>query len=262
MPYAIETVSLTKHFTQSTITSLFTLSPKNKIVEAVKDVNIQIKGGELFALVGPNGAGKTTFLKILCTLILPTAGTAYINGRSIVKESKTVKKSIGLVTGEERSFYWRLTGRQNLGFFAALHDLSSQKAREKINELLSLLEIEEEADRIFKTYSTGIKQRMGIARGLLNDPQLLLIDDLTRSLDPNAARNLRIFIREKLVNEQKKTVLFTTHQLQEAEDFSDRIAIMDKGEIKACGTLTELKEKLRLPEASLDEIFAHLTGEH
>jgi len=261
MSYAIETLNLTKHFTQTNgFASLFThpFKPRNA-VKAVENVNIQVKEGELFGLLGPNGAGKTTLLKLLSTLILPTQGTAYINSYNVVTEEEKVKSFIGLVTGEERSFYWRLTGRQNLEFFAVLHNLPATEVKIRVDEVAYLLEVTEQLNNRFQGYSTGVKQRMAIARGLLNNPQVLLIDEPTKSLDPTAAKDLRTFIKEELVGRQKKTVLFTTHQLSEAENLCDRIAIMDQGRIRACGTLDKLRGVVDSPEATLDEIFIKLT---
>ncbi len=259
MSYAIETVNLTKYFTPTPgIKSLLAPSlRKREVIRAVEEVNIQVKGGEIFGLLGPNGAGKTTLLKLLSTLILPTKGTAYINGYQIAKDDEKIKSSIGLVTGEERSFYWRLTGRQNLEFFAALYNLFRDQTKIRIEELLNLLEIEK-PDKRFQEYSTGMKQRMALARCLLSDPPILLMDEPTKSLDPLTAKNLRVFIKKELVKRRKKTLLFTTHHLGEVKDLCDRIAIMDQGRIKAWGNLDELRRKVNAPEATLEELFSKL----
>ena len=244
MEYAIETFNLTKKFIpiRGFIDLLHPF--RKKVVTALDDVNIKIRRGELFGILGPNGAGKTTLIKVLCTLILPTCGTAYINGYDTIKEEEKVKASIGLVTGEERSFYWRLTGRQNLYFFASLHNFSSSVAQKRVNNILNFVDLEDKADDKFHSYSTGMKQRMAIARGLLNDPAILFMDEPTKSLDPGAAQNLREFIKERLVKEQGKTVFLSTHHLEEAEQLCDRIAVINKGRIKACGTLSELRNMI------------------
>ena len=241
MEYAIETFNLTKKFTP-TRGFIDLLHPfRKKEVTAIEDVSIKVRKGELFGILGPNGAGKTTLIKVLCTLILATRGTAYVNGYDILKEGEKVKASLGLVTGEERSFYWRLTGRQNLEFFALLHNFSFSNAGEKVTELLNLLDLEDKADDRFDSYSAGMKQRMAIARGLLNNPEILFMDEPTKSLDPNAAQNLRVFIKKQLVKDQGKTVFLSTHHLGEAEQLCDRIAIIDNARIRACGTLGELR---------------------
>ncbi len=258
MSYIIETIDLAKEFRQNK--SFFSLrSPKNKVIRAVDEVNLQVRRGELFGLVGPNRAVKTTLLKLLSTLILPTSGKASVNGYDILREEEKVRASIGLVTEGERSFYWRLTGRQNLRFFASLYNLSSLEAKKKIDELLELLEIEEQADIQFQQYSTGIKQRMAVARCLLNDPAVLFMDEPTKSLDPGAAHKLRRFIKDELVGRKEKTVLFVTHQMVEAEEICNRVAIMDDGKIKACGSLDELRKIAGLEGATLDEIFREIT---
>ncbi len=252
MPYAIETIGLTKEFRKNK--SLFR-SQKDGVLRAVDGVDLQVRKGELFGLVGPNRAGKTTLLKLLSTLILPTSGKASINGYDILKEEEKVRASIGLVTGGERSFYWRLTGRQNLRFFAALYKLSSLEAKKRIDELFELLELKEQEDIQFQQYSTGIKQRMAVVRCLLNDPEVLFMDEPTKSLDPGAAYKLREFIKDELVGRKGKTILFVTHQMAEAEDICDRVAIMDNGKIKACGSMDELRKAVGLEGATLDEVF-------
>jgi len=209
-------------------------------VRAVQDVNIAVEQGELLGLVGPNGAGKTTLIKLLSTLIVPTAGTATVNGYDLQEEGR-IKASIGLVTGDERSFYWRLTGRQNLEFFAALSGCSGHEARHRIEEVLESMGLADRADERFQTYSTGMKQRLALARGLLHDPRILFMDEPTKSLDPTATHRLHRLIKEDLAGRQGKTVLLTTHRLEEAELLCDRVAIMDRGLIRVCGTLAELR---------------------
>jgi len=243
MSYAIETFGLTKRFarTKGFIDLLHPL--RRTEITAIEDVNLKIKKGELFGVLGPNGAGKTTLIKMLCTLILPTSGTASVNGYDIVDGADDVRASLGLVTGEERSFYWRLSGRQNLEFFASLHGFSSSDAHRKVDELLDIVDMVDKADDRFHNYSTGMKQRMAIARGLLNDPDILFMDEPTKSLDPDAARRLQEFIK-RLVKDQKKTVFLSTHHLDEAEHLCDRIVIIDRAKVMTCGSLSEIREKV------------------
>jgi len=241
--YMIETFNLTKKFVHVRGFTELLLHPfRKREVIAFKDVSIKVKEGEIFGILGPNGAGKTTLIKVLCTLILPTSGKAFVDGHDIVKEEKEVKTSIGLVTGEERSFYWRLTGRQNLKFFAHLYNLSPSEAQRRIDEVLEFVGLKEKADDKFYSYSAGMKQRLAIARALLNDPKILFMDEPTKSLDPIAAQNLRDFI-EKIVREQGKTVFLSTHNLTEAEQLCDRIAFINK-QIKAYGTVNELRKMM------------------
>ncbi|KAF5434250.1 ABC-2 type transport system ATP-binding protein [Candidatus Methanophagaceae archaeon] len=265
MEYAIETFNLTKKFVPIRGFNDLLHPFRKREVTALEHVNLKIRKGELFGILGPNGAGKTTLIKMLCTLILPTFGTALVNGYDIAKEEEKVKASMGLVTGEERSFYWRLTGRQNLIFFASLHKFSSSEVQKRVNDVLHFVDLEDKAADKFHSYSTGMKQRMAIARGLLNEPEILFMDEPTKSLDPGAAQHLREFIKERLVKDQGKTVFLSTHHLGEAEELCDRIALINKGGIKACGTLSELRGMIEKREKYIikvtnfsDSVFAKL----
>lgn len=211
-------------------------------ITAVDDVSLTIKEGELFGLLGPNGAGKTTLVKMLCTLVLPSAGQAWVAGQDIVKAASTVRQQVGLVDTQERSFFWRLSGRQNLEFFAALHNLRGATARTRINEVLDLVGLDEHTERRFMTYSSGMRQKLAIARSMLAMPPLLIMDEPTRSLDPVSARHLRRFIRETVVEQLGRTVVLVTHHLEEAESLCDRLAIMNRGRIVACGAAAEIKQ--------------------
>jgi len=260
MDYAIETSGLSKEFITPRIIYRAIAHPftKQKTILAVNNITISIRKGELFCLVGPNGSGKTTFLKILSCLILPTRGNAVVFGYDILKKEDKVKAAIGLIIGDERSFYWRLTLRQNLSFFAALYNLNPLQSKKIIKELSCLLEIEDMLERSFQECSTGIKQRLAIARGLLGDPQILFMDEPVKSLDALLRRELNIFIKDKLIKERGKTVILITHNLKEAEQLADRIAIMQKGEILACGTLAELRAKINNPIGSLEEAYSKI----
>lgn len=246
MNYAIQVANLSKDFRRGFFFG------KGKITHALKGVNLDITRGESFGLLGINGAGKTTLIKILCGLILPTRGMAKISGLNIL-DNRT-KKITGLASGEERSFYWRLTARQNLDFFSCLYGLSAASAKKRIDYLFDLLEIER-PDRRFQEYSVGMKQRLLIARALLHDPQVLFMDEPTKSLDYFSANRLRKFIKEELLARQNKTVFFTTHNLEEIEQLSDRIAIIHKGQIKATGTMQQLRQKAGRQDATLGDVF-------
>jgi len=242
---AIETFELTKRFPKGgRLRALIRRRPPPAPVTAVDHVSLTIERGELFGLLGPNGAGKTTLIKLLCTLIVPTSGSARVDGHDLHHEG-AIKARVGLVTGDERSFYWRLSGRRNLLFFAALHGMHGTEARRRVDEVLELMELEEIADRPFQTYSTGMRQRLAIARGLLNHPRILFLDEPTRSLDPTATAHLHAFIRDELVGRQGVTVLLATHRLSEAERLCDRVAVMHRGRIRACGTISELRRTLK-----------------
>jgi len=244
----IETRGLIKHFPRSSgWRDLARLVPQwrdREVITALDGVDLAVRRGEVFGLIGPNGAGKTTLIKILCSLILPTAGQAWVNGYELSQEW-AIKASVGLVTGDERSFYWRLSGRDNLIFFGRMHGLGRRKAAERAEELLVQLGLAEVAGRPFQAYSTGMRQRLAIARGMLHAPSILFMDEPTRSLDPNATRRMHDLIREELVGRQGMTVFLATHQLDEATTLCDRVVILDRGRVCACGTPPELQGMLR-----------------
>jgi ABC-2 type transport system ATP-binding protein len=245
LSYCIETHDLTKRFPVIKGYRDLLLHPfRKKEITALSNINIQIKKGELHGLLGSNGAGKTTLIKILCTLVLPTSGRAFVNGLDVTKNGKKIKGAMGYVVSDERSFYWRLTGRQNLKFFAKLNNVSYHDSELKIKRLLELMELTDDADRMFKDYSTGMRQKLAIARGLITDPEIIFMDEPTRSLDPLTAQNLRKLIKEKMVGEEKKTVVFASHNLQEAEELCDRIAIIHKGEVMITGRVEEIKRRM------------------
>jgi ABC-2 type transport system permease protein len=220
---------------------------------AVDAVDLTIQRGELFGLLGPNGAGKTTLIKMLSTLVQPTSGSARVNGYSLEQES-ALKATIGLVTSDERSFYWRLSGVQNLAFFARLYGLPEAEIKQRVPQVMEQLDLQEVADQRFQTYSTGMRQRLSIARALLNKPRLLFLDEPTKGLDPLVTRRLQQLVRQELVERQGITVLLTTHDLQEAEQICDRIAIMHHGRILAVGTQAELRQSLQLGDRFLIQV--------
>lgn len=242
--YALETKNLTKVYQPpSGIRRALMRAPVREKILAVEDVNLSVGHGEIFGVLGPNGAGKTTLFKILTTLMRPTGGTATVGGFDVVAEEDKVKQVIGLVTGEERSFYWRLTGRQNLAFFAGLCNTRRSEVAKSVNEALREVGLEKQADNMFYSYSSGMKQKLSIARALLTKPKILFLDEPTRSVDVLAIAEIKQFIK-KLVSENQQTVLLATHRLEEAEELCDRIAVINKGKILFCGTVPELRETL------------------
>ncbi|HJR78903.1 MAG TPA: ATP-binding cassette domain-containing protein [Anaerolineales bacterium] len=209
---------------------------------AVDGVDLQIKRGEIFGLLGPNGAGKSTTIRMLCTLLEPTSGTAHINGFDIVKQANDVRRSLGTLLAGERSIYWKLTGRENLEYFAALYHIPATVARQRVEELIERMELRERANELVEKYSTGMRQRVAIAKALLARPPILLLDEPTLGLDPQAARRLRELIAE--LKEEGHTILLTTHYMEEADLLSDRIGIIDQGKIIALDTPEGLKRRI------------------
>ncbi len=249
--YAIKIEGVTKRFPKLKRYREMLFHPfKREEITALRGVDLRVKKGELFGLLGVNGAGKTTLIKILCTLVHPNEGEAWVNGFDTTKHSWEIRKTIGYVISEERSFYWRLTGRQNLEFFAALYNLNQQEAQKRIKSVLKLLDLTNSADKMFKDYSTGMRQKLAIARGLLTDPLIVFMDEPTRSLDPLAAHHLRDFVIQEIVGRQGRTVFFSTHNLQEAE-ICQRIAILDEGKIKLCDEPAKIREQYSRPRCYL-----------
>ena len=256
---SIVTVSgITKEFRPPlSLRSLLGLAAKNITIQALDNLSFGLSRGKILGILGPNGAGKTTLLKIIATLILPDQGDIIVNGYHTGKDDEKLKSFVGLILDEERSFYWRLTGRQNLDFFAALYGLNKENTRRRIDELLDLFEVDY-ADKRFDSYSTGMKRKFALMRGIIHNPELILLDEPTKSLDYSSAVCLRNFVREKLVKKEAKTVIFTSHHMDEAMEFADLFMILRKGTILGLGTLDELRTLVDKPEAGLGEIFITL----
>lgn len=245
MQPAIETHALTKRFRKLHRYRDLILYPWRKANHlAVDQVSLSIMPGELFGLLGQNGAGKTTLIRMLCTALLPSEGRAAVCGYDVVRQARHVRERIGLVNSEERSFYWRLTGRQNLEFFAALYHVPHAEAAARANALIRQVGLEEAADRPFRTYSSGMRQKLGIARGLLNRPQVLFMDEPTRSLDPISAQAMRRFVADYIIGELGCTVILATHSMAEAEELCNRVALVKAGRVVAQGSLAELRRGL------------------
>ena len=209
---------------------------------AVDGVDIQIQRGEIFGLLGPNGAGKSTTIRMLCTLLEPTSGTARVNGFDIVKQPNDVRRSLGTLLAGERSIYWKLSGRENLEYFAALYHIPQAIARQRVEELIERMELKDRANELVEKYSTGMRQRIAIAKALIARPPILLLDEPTLGLDPQAARNLRGLIAQ--LKQEGHTILLTTHYMEEADQLSDRIGIIDAGKVIALDTPEGLKRRI------------------
>ncbi|HLN46183.1 MAG TPA: ATP-binding cassette domain-containing protein [Candidatus Sulfotelmatobacter sp.] len=227
MAKLIETHSLTKSF--------------NGLI-AVDRLDIDVESGEIFGLLGPNGAGKTTTINMLCTILKPTSGTAKVNGFDVVKEANQVRKSIGLVF-QDPSIDDRLTGRENLYMHANLYGVPSSEQKERIDRILKLVELENRADDLMRTYSGGMRRRLELGRGLLHYPKVLFLDEPTVGLDPQTRDHIWTYIRE-LKKAHNITIVLTTHYMDEADRLSDRIGIIDYGKLIALDTPSKLKETL------------------
>ncbi len=208
------------------------VSKRFKRVRALTDVNLEVEPGEIVALIGPNGAGKSTLLRILGTTVLPDAGRAFIAGHDVTSEAGAARRATGFLLADERSWYWRLTGRHNLEFFAALQGLRRPEASRRAGELLAEVGLEEAADRQFGGYSAGMRLRLSLARALLMSPPVLLLDEPTRSLDPVATAHFRDLMLDT-ARERRPAILIATHDLYEAAALASRVVILRDGRIAA-----------------------------
>jgi ABC-2 type transport system ATP-binding protein len=236
---AIEVTHLRRTFKSN----IGVLKRTTKEIVAVDDVSFEIQEGELFGLLGPNGAGKTTTVKMLTTLLIPTGGSASVKGFDVVDQAEEVRKRIGFIFGGERGLYWRLSGIDNLRYFASLYSIDPDVTKKRIPYLLEMVGLEGRGDEKVQGYSRGMKQRLHVARTLLHDPDVLFLDEPTLGLDPVGAREFRQVILN--LQSEKKTILLTTHYMFEADALCDRIAVIDRGCIVALDTPGGLKTHVR-----------------
>lgn len=240
MSFAVEAENLTKYF-------------GNLI--AVDNVSFTVKRGEIFGLVGPNGAGKSTLIRMICTVLRPSSGRAFVEGYDVVKQAQEVRKIIGVVQ-EKLILYAPLTPVENLEFFGKLYGIDSKTLKERIKELLEEVKLYAVKDKPVGTFSTGMRQRLNIARALLHDPKVIILDEPTNGLDPQSVR----WVRDYILNLKKKglTVILTSHDMYEIDELSDTVAIMDRGKILEIGKKEELKAKYNATK--IEDVFLELTG--
>ena len=257
MEYAIETIDLVKKYptnarnvagvlrggpaARASVGSLEIIleaikGSKGPFIEALKGVNLRIREGEIFGILGPNGAGKTTLIKILCTLVIRDGGEVYINGYDPQKEMGEVLRNLQAVLPESRGFNWRLSGKQNLEFYALLYGLSDAEAKERIDYLLDFTGLTDRADDGIQRYSTGMQRRLLLCRALLRNTPIIVFDEPTTGLDPTSAGEFRKMIIERLARKEGKTIVLSTHNLLEAQELCDRLAIMERGKVIASDT--------------------------
>lgn len=256
MELAIRIQNVSKWFSQKR--PLFAPWKKKPKIHALKQVNLEIPKGTLFAIVGPNGAGKTTLFRIISTLLLPDEGEVWVNGYHHGKDPEKIRRILSFTTSQEGSFYVRLTARQNLEFFSALYGFSPKETREKIEVLARTFKLDAVLDRPCEQLSSGTRQRLALARSYLHEAEIILADEPTRSLDPLSKKDLRTRLKQ-LCLEHGKTVLFTTHDLREAEEIADQVAILQNGRLHTTIRLADLQAAR--DQNSLEEIFVNLCQE-
>ena len=240
------------------IVELQGLTRRFATVTAVDDLTLSIDAGEVFGLLGPNGAGKTTTIKMLTTLLPPSAGHARIDGRDVVREAASVRRLIGYVP-QMLSADGTLTGFENLLVFAKLYELPTQDRRRLVREALEFMGLADSADKLVRQYSGGMIRRLEIAQSLLHSPRVLFLDEPTVGLDPNARRAVWSHIGE-LRKRLGVTIILTTHQMEEADALCARVAIMHKGKMVVLDRPNTLKGSIGRPGATLDDVFIHFTG--
>ena len=210
-----------------------------RVKTALAGASLRVQKGDRIAIMGPNGAGKTTLLKLIGGLLLPTEGDIIVNGFNTLHQNSAARKSVGFVLNEERSFFWRLTGVQNLEFFGALDNLWGVDLRDRIRELIYLVGLEG-AEQPVGAYSSGMKQRLALARGLIADPEVLILDEPTRALDPIACDELTELIMSRIHNDSRKTLLIATHRLDEATKLCNKVVIVDEGRMMGFDCIADL----------------------
>lgn len=234
------------------------LTKRFKNIAAVDEISFRVKKGEVFAFLGPNGAGKTTTIKMLITLLSPTKGEAFIDGHSITKNASAVRRMIGYVP-QMLSVDGTLTAHENLELSAKLYDIPSAERKKRIEETLSFLKMEKQAHILVRTFSGGMIRKLEIGQAMLHRPRVLFLDEPTTGLDPLARENVWDHLLQ-LRDEFGTTVFFSTHYMEEAEERSDRVAVMHQGRISAIGSVSELKEQTHIRNATLNDVFIFFTG--
>ncbi len=217
---------------------------QRRLIRALDGASFTLRPGELFGLLGPNGAGKTTLVRCIATLLIPDEGSIRIFGHDVFRDTLFCRQRIGLLTSGERTLYWKLSARDNLKFFATLYGITGKERDRRVDYLLDLLGLKDVANERLERYSSGMKQKVSLARAIIHDPQLLLLDEPTLGLDPQFGRFIRQFIKEELNRKQGKTILLTTHYMDEADELCERIAFINRGKIVDIKSPEEFKREI------------------
>lgn len=230
MSYMIQVENLTKEFRVSSYNG-----KGRGIITPINGISFQVRSGEILSILGSNGSGKSTLIKLLCGLIMPTKGKVTIGGCEVTAGEEEIKRHIGLIGDDERNFSWGISGKENLMYFASLYNLFSAEASRRIKDLAEVLGMSEYIDRRFYSYSVGMRQRLAIARGLLHDPEVLLMDEPMKSLDYDSSVNLIKTIKDIMILKMNKTIVFTTVDYRDVENLGGNVVLLEKGTITAGG---------------------------
>lgn len=238
----IEALNVSMHFPKRVSMRELLLNPfkKREVFRAIDNVSFYINKGDRVAFLGRNGAGKTTLLKAVGGLLYPVEGSVLIDNYDTVTQNSAARRKVGFVLNEERSFYWRLTGEQNLSFFGSLDNLCGDKLHEKIDELVQMVGLGSSIHKQVATYSSGMKQKLAIARGLLADPEVLILDEPTRTLDPQSVIDIKRLISDKVYQNGGRTLLIATHRFEEVEELCNKVCIIQKGRMVAFELLQDI----------------------
>ena len=242
-PLAVSIDQLTKRFPNRRGMRELLSGARRRETTVVDRVSFDVAVGEVFGVLGPNGAGKSTIFRMLSTMVAPDGGTATVSGQDISLEPSRVRATLAAVSSDERSLNWRLSGRENLLLFAALHNVPRNETEALVTSMLRTVGLDGTGNKMVAAFSSGMRQRLLIARALLARPKVLLLDEPTRALDPISAQEFRQFLRTELVDRQRCTILLATHNADEALGFCDRVVVLNRGRVLATGTATELKAR-------------------
>lgn len=240
---AVSVTGLTKSFPQRrTMREMLRAPFRSEFVKALNGVTFSVGQGEFFGMLGPNGAGKTTLFKTLATLVTPDEGEVRVEGLEIVRDADAIRGVVTPVIADERSLRWRLSAYENVRLFAVLYGIPPREVEARVREVLAIVSLDDTGEKMVGEFSSGMKQRLMIARALLPRPRILLLDEPTRGLDPLSARKLRRFLKDVVCRERGCTILLATHSTEEAFDLCDRVAIMNKGQLLVSGRTIDLVE--------------------
>ncbi len=255
----IEINNINKSFSVSRPIMSWVLSgfSRQKRIQALENVSFKVTGTQILAVAGPNGAGKTTLLRILADLLEPDSGSVRLCGKNINGDMTHIRRRIGYISSDERSFFWRLSGRQNLEFFASLYRMSRSRTRNRIDDMLQLFGLKRKSEQLFRDYSAGTRKKFAIIRGLLHEPQILMLDEVTNSLDCDSAALVKHLIRSYVSKKQNRAAVWSTHRTEEISEICDSLLIIERGKVRKCSLTNEIQSM----SSKTEDCMIQLPGE-